>query len=62
MKNYQMEKMTSGQWQGKIRTRQSLLMYLIQRLRLDSYHLNPQAQQIILTEQSRIDIEKLLKI
>ena len=58
--DYGMSADTSGNVTREYRVRAALLLYWLQQLRVDRYRERPEAQQIILTSQSRADLEPWL--
>lgn len=59
--DYGMSADVSGNLTREYRVRAALLIYWLQQLRVDRYRERPEAQQIILTSQSRIDLEPWLR-
>lgn len=56
--DYGMVSARNGQLKRSYQVRGALVIYWIQQLRLDRYCDHPEAQQIVLSEESRPDIEK----
>lgn len=59
--DYGMTPDVSGNLTREYRVRGALLIYWLQQLRVDRYRERPEAQQIILTSQSRADLEPWLR-
>lgn len=59
--DYDMQTTNKG-YQKTLKVRQALLMYWIQRMGLNQYHTNPQAQQIILTPESDQALKKYMNL
>lgn len=57
---YQMQQDKTGRWLRPINSRAALLQYLLQRLRLDRYQLEPEAQQIIVSPECQKSLQPWL--
>jgi hypothetical protein len=58
--DHQMIKQPNGRYQRLIQTRAALLLYLLKQLRVDSYQVNPEAQQIILSPECLVDLQNYM--
>ncbi len=55
--DYGMKKKKDGRYQRQYKVRAALLIYWLQQLRIDSQRENPEAQQVVMSEESREELK-----